>query len=68
MEREVFTVYKQYYAIGKNDHANRRKMVIPDALPEQDAFRGYMDGYAGCKEVEPSKASAIVFKPRITIN
>ncbi len=67
MESEVFTTYKQYYAIGKNDHENRRAMKIPSTLTEQFAFAGYMDGYSGRTEEEP-KPSKILFKPKTMIN
>jgi hypothetical protein len=51
------TNYEDYYYKGKVDKQAGRTMTLPSTVEVHNAYRGYMDGYAGNAFREPVPAS-----------
>jgi len=47
------TNYEDYYYKGKADKQAGRAMTLPGTIEIHNAFRGYIDGYAGNAFHEP---------------
>jgi len=55
-------LYKIFYTLGKLDKETKRNCLPPPAIPNGDAFTGYVAGYNGHAYKEPVSTELIIEK------